>query len=319
MYESELGCYSGKNKAIQTKWRRIKKNKSIYMLITPVIVCFIIFNYVPMLGVLMAFNNYKMGLGFSGIFMSPWVGFEHFLRLFSNPYIYIVLRNTIWISLLKLFFCFPAPILFALLLNEIRGTKFKRSVQTITYLPHFLSAVVVMGLVQGLFSPSYGMVNAIRNAFGMNTVHYLAKTEYFRSIIVGIDLWKGFGWGAIVYLAAITSIDSELYESATIDGAGRLQKTIYITIPGIFHIIALYLILNVGNILNAGFEMIFLLQSPTVMSVADIIDIYTYRLGLQEANYSFGTAVGLFKSVVSLILVSITNMLAKKMGTPGIW
>ena len=220
---------------------------------------------------------------------------------------------------MKILFTFPAPILFALMLNEIRTNFFKRAVQTITYLPNFLSSIVIYGLVLGLFSPTYGLINAARDLMGIETVHYIAKTQYYRSIMVGIDLWRGFGWGAIVYLAAISGIDSEQYEAAIIDGAGRMQRIWYITLPGLSGIIALYLILNVGNIMNAGFEMIFLTQSATVMRVADIIDIFTYRIGLREANYSFGTAAGLFKSVVGLILVIGANHIAKKLDTPGIW
>jgi putative aldouronate transport system permease protein len=174
-------------------------------------------------------------------------------------------------------------------------------------------------LVQGLFSPTYGVINAVRESVGLDSVHYLADPAYFRSLMVGIDLWKGFGWGAIVYLAGITTIDTEQYEAAYLDGAGRFSRMWYITIPGLKSIIALYLIFNIGSILNAGFEMIFLFKSPTVMKVADIIDIYAYRLGIEEMNYSFGTAVGLFKSVVSLILIAGANYLAKKSDNPGIW
>jgi putative aldouronate transport system permease protein len=174
-------------------------------------------------------------------------------------------------------------------------------------------------LVLGILSPTYGLLNALRDMMGLDTIHYIAQAGYYRSIMVIIDLWRGFGWGAIVYLAAISGIDSEQYEAAVIDGAGRMQRIWYITLPGLKSIIALYLILNIGNIMNAGFEMVFLTQSPTVMSVADIIDIYTYRIGIREANYSFATAAGLFKSVVGLILVVGANHVAKKLDTPGIW
>jgi putative aldouronate transport system permease protein len=186
-------------------------------------------------------------------------------------------------------------------------------------LPNFLSAIVILGLTQAILSPTYGLLNAIRSVFGMQSIYYLAQASSFRSIIVIIDLWKGFGWGAIIYLAAISGIDSALYEAAKIDGANRIQIMRHITLPSISNIISLLLIMNVGNIMSAGFEMIFLLQSPTVMSVADIIDIYTYRIGLLDGSYSFGTAVGLFKSVISLVLVYITNVAAKKMGGTGIW
>jgi putative aldouronate transport system permease protein len=272
-----------------------------------------------MIGVLMAFNNYQLRLGMSGIFSSPWVGLDHFKRLFANPYIYQVLFNTIWLALLKLIFCFPAPIVFALLLNELNNVYFKRIIQTITYLPNFISAVVIMGLVQSLLSPTYGTLNSVRELLGLERIHFLAEADYFRSILVGIDLWKWFGWGAIVYLAAITTIDVEQYEAAYLDGAGRIRRMWHITLPGIKSIIALYLILDVGNILNVGFEMIFLLQSPTVLRVADTIDLYTYRMGIEQINYSFGTAVGLFKSVIGLILITGANYIAKKLDTPGVW
>jgi putative aldouronate transport system permease protein len=267
----------------------------------------------------MAFNNYQIRLGLAGVFTSPWVGLTHFKRLFANPYIWHVLFNTIWLSLLKLVFTFPAPIIFALLLNEVNNIFFKRIIQTITYLPNFLSAVVMMGLVHVILAPGHGLLNNLREIMGFSRIHFLAMEEYFRSILVIIDLWKGFGWGAIVYLAAITAIDLEQYEAAYLDGAGRFRRMWHITLPGLSSIIALYLIFSIGGILDAGFEMIFLLRSTTVMGVADIIDLYSYRLGFEQINYSFGTAVGLFKSVVSIILITVANYTAKKFDIPGIW
>ena len=298
---------------------RVWNNRTIYFLIIPIMVMFVIFNYIPMAGIFMAFNDFKLNRGFMGIFTSPWVGLKHFNRLFGNPYIFKVLFNTLSLSLLKLVFVFPAPIIFAILLNELKNLRFKRVIQTITYLPNFLSAVVVVGLVQGLLSPTYGIVNAIRDALGLNTIHYLASANYFRGILVGADLWKSFGWGAIVYLAAITSIDSELYEAAMIDGAGRFRRIWHITLPGMKSVIALYLILNIGYILSASFDMVFLLKSDSVMSVADTVELYAYRMGMQGSSYSFGAAIGLFQGVVGLILVSLSNFAAKKMDTPGIW
>lgn len=300
-------------------YKRIYKNRLIYLLILPVILCFILYSYVPMLGILMAFKDYKISKGFMGIFTSPGVGWDNFRSLFNSPYFFRVLGNTLLISFYKIIYVFPAPILFALLLNELRSTSFKRIVQTVTYLPNFLSAVVVTGLAISVFSPTYGMINAILVSLGKEPVFFLAQTEYFRSIIVGIDMWKGTGWSAIIYLAAITTIDQQLYEAAIIDGARKLRQIWHITLPGISDLIVLLLIFRVGDILNAGFDQIFLLYSPPVYSVGDIIDTYVYREGLINANYGLSTAVGLFKSAAGLVMIIVTNSLAKKFGKQGIW
>lgn len=304
-----------KSKLIQRIW----KNKLVYMLVLPSIICFIIFAYIPMVGILMSFKDYKISQGFIGIFTSPNVGLEHFKRLFTSFYFLSVLRNTILISVYKIIFAFTSPIIFALLLNEIKAKNFKKFVQTVTYLPNFLSAVVISGLVLSLISPSYGIVNAILGSLGNQPIHFLANPQYFRSIIVSIDVWKSTGWSAIIYLAAITSIDPQLYESAKIDGASRFRQIWHITLPEISNLIILLFILRVGDILNAGFEQIFLLYSPTVYSTGDILDTYVYREGLVNSNYGFSTAVGLFKSVVGFFMIVITNNLAKRFGKRGIW
>jgi putative aldouronate transport system permease protein len=298
---------------------RLAKYRLVYLLILPALVGVLLFSYVPMLGISMAFKNYKLGTGFWGVFTSPGVGLANFRSLFVSYYFWQILRNTLLISLYKMLFVFPTPILLALLLNELRAMRFKRVVQTISYLPYFLSAVIIQGLALAVFSPSYGFVNNIMQLLGARAHHFLADARYFRAIIVGIDVWQGMGWGAIIYLAAIATIDPEQYEAAIIDGAGRIRQAWSVTLAGISDIIILLFILRVGDVLNAGFEKIFLLYSPAVYSVGDIIDTYAYREGLINSNFGFATAVGLFKSVVGLALIMITNRVANRFGRQGIW
>lgn len=300
-------------------WKRMVKHRMVYLLVLPTIVFCAIYHYLPMVGLLIAFKDYRIGLGLAGFITSPDVGLDHFRRLFDSFYFYNVLRNTLIISFYKMILVFPAPILFALLLNELKGKYFKRFVQTVTYLPNFLSPVIVTGLVIALLSPTYGLVNAILGLWGYAPSHFLANADYFRSIIISIDIWKETGWGAIIYLAAISSVDPQLYESAKMDGASRFRQMWHITLPGISEIIILLYILSLGNILNVGFEQIFLLYSPPVYSVGDIIDTYVYREGLVNANYGFSTAVGLFKSAIGLILIVVVNSVVKRMGKQGIW
>lgn len=298
---------------------RINKYRLVYLLILPAVLGVLAFSYVPMLGISMAFKNYRLGTGFWGVFTSPGIGWANFKTLFTSFYFWRILRNTVLISLYKMVFTFPAPILLALCLNELRAQRYKRVVQTVSYLPYFLSSVIIQGLVLAVFSPSYGLVNGIRELMGLQAHHYLADERYFRGIIVGIDVWQGMGWGAIIYLAAMASIDVEQYEAAIIDGAGKFRQAWSVTLAGISDIIILLFILRVGDVLNAGFEKIFLLYSPPVYSVGDIIDTYAYREGLINSNFGFATAVGLFKSVVGLALILVTNRAANRFGRQGIW
>lgn len=304
---------------MQVDRKRLKKYMPLYLLISIPLLVIFVYNYVPMMGIIIAFKDYKITRGLMGIFTSPDVGFKHFIRLFTAPKFFSVLANTLIISSYKIIFTFPAPILFALLLNELRNKLFKRFVQTVSYLPNFLSMVIVYGVVQALLSPTYGLINMFVKQLGNDPVYFLIDPHFFRGILVLVDLWVGTGWGAIIYLAAITSINSELYDSAEIDGANKLGKIIHITIPGIMPIIVLLLIFRLGAILNAGFEQVLMFYSPLVYDVGDIIDTYVYRQGLQSADYSYATAVGLFNSVVSLIMVIAANRLAKKVGQQGIW
>lgn len=300
-------------------WTNLRNNRFYYFLALPGILFFVIFAYIPMFGVIIAFKDISPFDGVHGILTEPFVGFKWFVRFFQSYYFWQIMRNTVWISFLKLLMGFPAPIILALLINEVRHTTFKRTVQTISYLPHFLSMVVVAGIVMSLLTTQGGLVNQVIVAFGGEPKMFLGDPNYFRGILVATTVWQTMGWGSILYLAAISGIDPELYEAAIIDGAGRLPQTRYITIPGMAHVIIILLIFNVGRLLDAGFEQILLLYSPSVYEVADIIDTYVYRSGIVAMDYSFATAVGLFKSIIAAALLLGTNKLAKQFGYTGIW
>ncbi len=293
--------------------------KYLHLMVLPCIAYFVIFKYLPMYGVVIAFKNYEAVGGFWGIIQAPWVGFDHFQRFFGSIYFARLLRNTLLISIYRLTFSFPAPILMAILINEIRHTAFKRVVQTITYMPHFLSWVVVSGLLIVLLSPSSGPVTMLMQSTGMQPVSFLSDTRYFRSLLVLSEIWKSVGWGTIIYLAAITGIDQEIYEAATIDGASRVQKIFRITLPQMSNIISIMFILAVGRILDENFEQVFNMYNPSVYEVADIFETYVYRTGILSAQYSYSAAVGLFKSFVSLIMVVASNKVAHMLGNEGLW
>lgn len=294
-------------------WERIKKelikNKYIYILALPVILYYLIFCYGPMFGIVIAFKQYELG---KGIMESNWVGFKYFIEFFSSMNFARTLRNTLLISLYDLILGFPAPIIFALLLNEIKSSKFKRTVQTITYLPHFISLVVICGMITDFFS-SNGIVTKVLSMFGAPQINYLGDPKFFRSVYVGTNIWQSFGWGSIIYLAALSGIPAELYEAAQVDGAGRFRQFWAVTLPGISTTIIIMLILRMGQLLSVGFEKIILLYNPSTYETADVIASYVYRRGLGEsAQYSYTTAVGLFQSVVNLILLVSANWLSKR-------
>nr|WP_051254992.1 ABC transporter permease subunit [Pontibacillus marinus] len=278
-------------------------------MLIPGILYFIIFKYIPLGGIVIAFQDYNV---FNGVFDSPWVGFKHFKNLFEYPEFYQVLNNTILISLYQLILGFPAPIILALLLNEVRKMMFKRTIQTVLYLPHFLSWVIVGGLVISFLSPSTGLVNEVIKYFGGAPIFFVQEPEYFRGIIVSSAIWKEVGWGTIIYLAAIAGINPELYEAAEVDGAGKLRQAISITIPSILPTIMVLLLLKIGNILDLGFEQIYMLLNPLVRDTGEVFDTYIYRVGLLGGQYSYTTAIGLFKSVVGFILLVGANKLSKK-------
>lgn len=279
-------------------------------MMVPAVIYYIIFNYAPMYGVLLAFKDFKITQGILG---SPWVGFKHFEMIFEDPYFYTVLRNTLIISVYKLLFGFPVPVLFALMLSEITSTKFKRVVQTVSYLPHFISWVVLGGIFFTIFSLD-GPVNMIVHLFGGEKALFLADERYFRTILVVTSIFQGFGWGSIIYFAALSNIDPQLHEAAVMDGAGRFQRMFHISIPMLAPVIAIMLILSMSGILDAGFDQIFNMYNVKVYNVADIIDTYVYRKGLVEMDYSYATAVGLFKSVIALLLIVTVNTVVKRLG-----
>lgn len=286
------------------------KNWQIYSMIIPGLLYFLIFKYIPLGGIVIAFQDYSI---YRGVLESPWVGLKHFYNLFEYPEFYSVLKNTLLISFYQLIFGFPAPIILALLLNEVRKMAFKRTVQTVLYLPHFLSWVIVGGLVISFLSPSTGLVNEVLKLFGVNPIFFVQEPEFFRSIVVSSGIWKEVGWGTIIYLAAMAGINPEMYEAAEVDGAGKFRQAISITLPSILPTIMVLLLLRIGNILDLGFEQIYMLLNPLVRETGEVFDTYIYRVGLLGGQYSYTTAIGLFKSIVGLILLVGANKLSKKM------
>ena len=284
------------------------ENKYKYLLILPVLVYFILFSYKPMYGLVIAFQEYRASLG---ILKSRWVGFRHFVVFFSNPYFFRLLRNTISISLLSIVFGFPAPIILAILLNEVKNVAFRRTVQTITYMPYFISLIVVCGLIR-TYSTQTGIFSQIAAVFGGGGKNYLMFPQYFYPIYVVSDIWQHIGWNSIIYLAAITGIDQEQYEAAIIDGAGRFKRILSVTLPNLLPIITVLFILRMGGILNVGFEKIILLYNASIYSVADVISTFVYRRGIEEAAYSYATAVGLFNSLVNIAFLVAANTLSRK-------
>ncbi|OXS58348.1 protein lplB [Cohnella sp. CIP 111063] len=298
-------------KRIQSeRMRLIKRYRVLLLMMVPAMAYYAIFHYAPMYGILLAFKDYKLTEGIVG---SPWAGLKHFETVFSDSYFYTILGNTLVISLYKLVFGFPIPILFALLMSEIVSAKYKKLVQTVSYLPHFMSWVVLGGIFFTVFSLE-GPVNSIVKLLGGDPVLFLADDRYFRSILVVTSIYQGFGWGSIIYFAAIANIDPQLHEAAIMDGAGRFQRMFRISIPMLAPVIAIMLILSMSGILDAGFDQIFNMYNVKVYRVADIIDTYVYRKGLLEMNYSYATAVGLFKSAVALVLIVVVNQVVKRLG-----
>lgn len=293
------------------------RNKWLYILLIPGMLYILIFRYIPMYGIIIAFKEFDL---VKGIWNSPWIGLENFKYLLSFPDFYDIFKNSILISIYRLAWGFPAPILLALMLNEVRNQKYKKLVQTVVYLPHFISWVVIAGMIYNILSPTGGLLNyIIVDIFGGDAVAFLQQPLYFRSIIVISDIWKEAGWGTIIYLAAMSSIDSEIYEAAKIDGAGRIQRIWHITIPGIMTTVVVLLILRMGSVLRNGFEQIFMLYNPLVYEVADVFETFTYRVGMIDGRFSFATAVGVFQSIVGLLLIYASNRLAKKYGDGGLW
>ncbi|NOU66038.1 ABC transporter permease subunit [Paenibacillus sp. LMG 31461] len=293
----------------------LRRDKLLYLMLIPFVVYYVLFYYLPFGGLRMAFMDYKPFLGMSG---SHWVGFDKFREFFTGPYFWRIIRNTLSISGLNILFAFPVPIVLAILFNEIRSRRFRTAVQTISYMPHFISTVVIAGLVVNLLSPSTGIVNIVMQKLGIESVYFLTKPEYFQPIYVLQGIWASAGFSSIIYFSTLMSIDSSLYEAATIDGAGRWKQIKHVTLPGLLPTVGIMLLLQIGHIMQVGYEMIILLYQPITYETADVIGSFVYRVGLQNSDYSMSTAVGLFNGVISLILVMSANKLSKKISDVSI-
>lgn len=297
--------------------KEMAKCKYLYLLIFPAVVLVFIFSYIPMYGVIIAFKDYRL---MQGILGSSWAGLYHFRVMFAGYSFYEVLLNTVVISLYRIIFGFPAPILLALLLNEMRHVLFKRVVQTISYLPYFLSWVVLAGIFSTVFALDRGFINLLLQLAGLEQIDFLISVQWFRTVLISTGIWQSFGWSSIIYLAVIAGINPELYEAAEIDGASRLRRAVSITIPSLIPVICILLILNLGGLFSAGFDQIYNLYSPSVYRVADVIDTYVYRQGLVNRDYSYATAVGLFQNVIGFMLIIGANFIVKRFNRDyGIW
>ena len=292
-----------------------KRNKFKYLLVLFPVIYMLIFAYKPMYGLIIVFQKYRPSAGIDG---SPWVGFDNFIRFFKDIYFWRLLRNTFSISMLSIVFSFPMPIILALLLNEVRSSKFKRTVQTITYMPHFIAIVVVCSLIK-TFTASNGVINDLIAALGGERTNLLANGSLFYPIYIISGVWQNIGWDSIIYLAALSSIDQEQYEAARVDGAGRMKQMWYITLPGLLPTISMLLVLRLGSVLSVGFEKILLLYQPGIYEVADVISTYVYRKGLLDADFSYSSAVGLFNSLVNIVFLLVSNRLSKKLGQNGLF
>lgn len=301
-------------------WQRLKKNvkrdKALLIIVLPVVLHYLIFFYYPMYGNIIAFKDFNY---VDGIWGSEWIGFDHFLRLFRSPYFTRILRNTILISVYSILWGFPIPIIFALMTNDLKQGVYKRVVQAVSYIPYFISTVVICGMLVNFLSPSTGIINTVIKAFGGKAINFLMEPKWFRTIFIASGIWQGFGWSAIIYLAALTGVSQDLYEAAKIDGASRLQRVIHISIPSIMPTIVVTFILQLGSLMSIGYEKLILLYNPVTLEVADVISSYTYRTGLVEGNYSFASAVGLFNSLINLVLVFIANTISKRVSDNSLW
>lgn len=296
--------------------RSLRKYWDLYLLLIPVVAYFVLFKFLPMYGLQIAFRDYKPRRGFWG---SDWVGFKHFIRFFSTYTCWQIISNTLVLSLLTLLFTFPLPILLALILNEMRDGAYKKTVQTVTYAPHFLSTVVVVGMITAFCSPSTGIVNTLIKAFGGKPIYFMAKAEWFRPLYVISEIWTNTGWDSIIFLSALSSVDMQMYEAARIDGASRMKMLRYITLPSIMPTIAIMLILHCGRVMSIGFEKVFLMQTDLNIGVSEVISTFVYQQGIRGAQTSYATAVGLMNSVVNFILVIAVNTISKRVSEVSLW
>jgi putative aldouronate transport system permease protein len=296
--------------------KELFKNYDLYLLLVPGVIFFFVFCYIPMFGLVVAFKDYNI---FKGVFASDWVGLEHFRTMLEIPDFYRIVRNTLLLNVLGLIVGFPAPIILALLLNEVRAKYFKRISQSLLYLPHFMSWVIMGGIILNLLSPKYGIVNATLRFMGMEEIYFMIEEVWWVITYTLSSVWAGAGWGTIIYLAAMTTIDPSLYEAANIDGAGRWKRMVHITLPGIMPTVVVLLILNVGHMVSIGVEHPFALQNPVVMNIADVISTYVYSAGIKQGMFGLTTAIGMSQAVINLILVLGANYFAKRLGNEGLW
>jgi len=301
---------------VQRVGDHVKREWQLYLMLLPTVIWLLVFLYKPMYGLQVAFKDYSI---FRGVAGSPWIGFEHFETLFGNDQFLRALKNTVIMSFYTLLFGFPMPIILALMFNEVLNATFRKTAQTIVYLPHFISSVIIAGIVITAFSPSAGIVNTVMGWFGIDPIYFLTKPEWFRPIFVGTGIWQESGFQSIVYLAAIAGVSPTLYESAVIDGASRWQMMWKITIPSIMSTIIIMLIIRIGNILEVSFEMIILLYQPATYETADVVNTFIYRQGIQAGQYDFAAAAGLFNAVVAFVLVMAANTLSKRYSRTSLW
>jgi putative aldouronate transport system permease protein len=299
-----------------TMAQKMIKHKYLLLMFLPCLLYYILFKYVPMFGIVISFKNYNPFIGVMG---SDWVGFKYYVMFFNNPDFLKLLRNTFLLGMYKLIFGFPAPIVLALLLNELKHMVFKRFVQTVSYLPHFISNVIVASMVVMFLSPSGGIINNLIEDFGFEKINFMVMPDMFRSVYVLSEIWQHVGWETILYLAALTSIDPMLYEASEMDGASRLRKLWHITLPGIAPTIVILLILNVGKVIEIGFEKVFLLYNPATYETADILSTYVYRVGLMQGNFSYASAIDVFTGLVSLVFIVSTNYASRKLSETSLW
>ncbi|MCD7863762.1 MAG: ABC transporter permease subunit [Lachnospiraceae bacterium] len=295
--------------------RDLRKNWVVYLMALPVVAYFIIFHYIPMGGIVMAFEDYSIK---KGIFGSTWVGFYQFQRFFSSVYFWRLMRNTLLISLYGILFSFPLPIIFALLLNEVQNQKFKKFTQTVSYLPYFISVVVVVSILSD-FCKSNGALTQLATMFGWSGGALISSPQWFRTLYIGSNIWQHLGYNSIIFISALTTIDPQLYEAAKIDGAGRWKQTWHVTLPGLIPTIVIMLILRLGQTMNVGYEKILLMYSPATYDTADVISTYVYRVGLIDADYSYSTAINLFNSVINIIILVIANEVSKRVSETSLW
>jgi putative aldouronate transport system permease protein len=306
----------GKAEGLIPSYRRdFVRNRYIYLMLLPVVAYFIIFHYIPLFGAQIAFRNFSPQ---RGLFKSPWVGLQHFRDFFGSYYFVRLLRNTVLINIYDIIFGFPAPVILALLLNEIQINIFKRIVQTITYLPHFISVIVICGMIKDFFSRQ-GVINSLLGNFSIQSIAFMTEPGWFRPLFVGSNIWTQIGWGSIIYLAALTNIDQELYEAATIDGAKRFKQLVHITLPCITPTIVVMFILRIGRIMTVGFEKVLLLYNENTYETGDVISSFVYRKGILEMSYSYSTAVSLFNSVINFTMLVIFNKICKKISESSLW